>query len=178
VTLQPGIFNGVVVSHKWGTSGTGSPFLAVTVEIDDGFGTVDAITGKIYFTPKAKGMARGQLKALGFNPDEYEAGDIGDTVSLVGNECSVELDEQEFRGRTELRVARFGANKPPSKEELAKVTRMLREAKGKSEPAESPLHPPKPAPKPANGGPKPLDKMSQAEVNAELEQADDGVIPF
>jgi hypothetical protein len=140
--LRPGIYSARVVKHVWTTSQNLNPGLAVTVAIfsDDGFGE-EEIIGKIWFSDKAMGMARAQLRALGFDPDSQDPAEIGFSISLVGNETEVILEEQEYNGRRELKVARFGkAAPPPSKEALQALGTKLRSAK-KAKPQPKPPDP-------------------------------------
>lgn len=154
--MKPGTYKAVVTDHNWTTSASNNPGLAIQVDIPDDFGGVESMTGTIWFTSKSMGMARGQLKALGFNPDRQKARDIGSTISLRDREVSVVVAEEEYKGRKSLKISRFGAAAtPPRPEQLAGLDELLAAAKkaDEREEAEAPrdeslsgnLQPPTPA---------------------------------
>jgi hypothetical protein len=186
VTLIPGVYQAEVRKHTWGYSQSGTPFLSVDLLIFTDFGE-EAMNGRIYFSAKSMGIGRQNLKALGFDPDTQEVEEVGDSISFIGNQCTIELQEQEYNGRTELKVARWGTVKPPDKEALRKLGADLKAAKTRKKTSDGPELPgfggppaSKPAvPPPAKAnGPKPLNTMTPAEVKAEAAADDDGSIPF
>lgn len=134
--LAAGKFKAKVVWHGWTTSQAGTPGLAVRVSIFDEFADGnEEITGTIWLSPKAMGMGRMQLKALGFDCDSQDLSEIGNSISFIDRECDVVLKEEEYRGNTQIKVDRFGAGAPPpTKDALKKATEGLRSAK-KDKPA-------------------------------------------
>lgn len=157
--MKPGTYKAVVTDHHWTTSASNNPGLAIQVDIPDDFGGVESMTGTIWFTPKSMSMARGQLKALGFNPDRQHARDIGSSISLRDREVAVVVAEEEYKGRKSLKISRFGvAASPPSSEQLAGLDELLAAAKKADEKEEAeaphdeslsgnlPMPPPTPAP--------------------------------
>ena len=174
--IQPGIYPATVVEHHWTTSQSGHPGLAITVQISDGWENPQMV-GTIWFTPKSGAMARQQLRELGFNPDTQHCNEIGQSVSLVDHQCDVQLTEEEYRGRTAVKITKFGGlPKPPTAAQLAALDGMLARAKKLDQdqddedagpPSSSYVPPPPPearpepkpepqaAPPPAEGGPKP-----------------------
>ena len=131
--LSPGVYKARVVSHVWTTSQTGSPGLAVKVGILGDDFAEETIIGTVWITQKSAGMARQQFKALGLDVDRQDFNDIGNGISLVDNEVEVILEEQEYKGRVNIRVARFGKPAvPPTKEAIAKAQAMMRAAKKKA----------------------------------------------
>ena len=155
--LTAGKFKGRVVWHGWVTSQAGTPGLAVRVGIMDDFaGAEEEITGTIWLSPKAMGMARMQLKALGFDCDTQELSEIGVSVSFIDRECDVVLKEEQYKGKVSIKMDRFGAGAPPpTKDALVKAQAGLRAAKKARPPypdpnamppdagADVPLEPPK-----------------------------------
>jgi hypothetical protein len=165
--LTPGIYEATVCKHWWEEKQSdGSPILLVQVTIFDG--TDDyKMTGRIYFSPKAVGMARGQLRELGFDPETEKIVDIGDTISFVGNTPEVTLEEEEWQGRTQLKLTRFGGrSKPPTADAMKAAQQALLAAKGK--PAE------KKAPVPNAVIPKTVDLPGSLPIDP----APEGDIPF
>jgi hypothetical protein len=130
--MNPGVYDVKIVAAGLCSSQSGNPGVWITVDIDDGFGRSEEMTGKIWITEKAMGMARGQLKAVGF---DYRALDLthDNVQAIVGNECSVTLKEETYKNRTEVKISLFGSNAPPSPEALAAATRSLRAAKDDGE---------------------------------------------
>lgn len=173
ITL-PGTYKARVEKHWFTTSQAGTPGLAVKVlvaDADSDWGDEQAFVGTIWLSPKAMGMARSQLKALGFDCDLHDLDELESDVSLVGREVEVELKEETYKNRTELRIARFGGQAPkPTPDALAKATAALRAAKKYHADADDQP----PVAEPA----KPLTAESiDAEVEAVTQNADEE-IPF
>jgi hypothetical protein len=127
--MKPGIFTATVRNHFWSRSRSGTEFLGVQFDVPSDFNDVESITAQIWFTSKAMGMARSQLKALGFNCDTQDLAELGGSISLVGAETDIELQEHEYNGRYELRVVRIGVSKPPDAARLKELGASLRAAK-------------------------------------------------
>jgi hypothetical protein len=87
------------------------------------------MVGTIWLSSASMGMARSQLKALGFDCDKNDLSEIGDTISLVGVEVDVQLKEEDYKGRISLKITRFGGASPPTPKALADATAALRAAK-------------------------------------------------
>jgi len=183
-SIMPGIYPAEIVKHWWETSRSGDPVLAFTLNVHEPeWGTEYPMSHRVYFTPKAAGMARAQLKLLGFDSDAQDLADIGESVSFEGVQVEVTVDEQTYQGKSQVRVARFGGKpKPPEKSALAKATQALRDAKrvnrdAYSDPVEEtpPAKPPerKRAEKPPY--PDPNAMLTEAEAAAEQAGSD---IPF
>lgn len=130
MTLAPGVYQATVLNHWWKTAQTGTPGLAVTVSLEDEFGGSEEITGTIWMSKNTMAMARGQLRALGFDPDTQHVGDIGASIDLSGNRCEVTLKEKDFRGQVSIEIYRFGKPlPPPTPAQLDAVQTALRAAK-------------------------------------------------
>jgi hypothetical protein len=144
--LQPGIAKAKVLRHWFTTSQGGTPGLSVRVEVSDDWDAGQEMVGTIWLSPKAMGMARSQLKALGFDCTAHELDELDGTDILVGNEVDLELKEEEYKGRRELKIARFGGPAPkPTKDALKAATAALRAAKKeKPEPPQQTTKPPFP----------------------------------
>lgn len=104
---------------------------------EDGNATV---VGTIYTSPKAVSMARRQLKNIGFDPDTQDFGEIGKSVSLVGNEVKGGIDIEEFKGN--LKVKFFGRMGGASDKALSAATAALRAAKKNNAPGAVPAEEP------------------------------------
>ena len=137
--LLAGIYKAVIKKHWFTTSAMkGTPGLAVKVEISDEWDEGQTFVGTIWLSPNAMGMARSQLKALGFDCDTHELSELEGEVSLVDRAVDVELREEDFRGKTELKIARFGGSAPkPTKDALSSATKELRAAKKAAKESES-----------------------------------------
>ena len=127
--MTPGIFYARIIAIGLKSSQAGNPGVWITVDIDDGFGAVEEMTGTIWITDKALGMARGQFKAIGFDY-KTKALNFDNLQECIGHECQVTLKEETYKNRTELKISLFGSNAPPSPEALADAMAKLRSGKG------------------------------------------------
>jgi hypothetical protein len=100
--------------------------LKVQVTILDLEGDV-TLWGTIYTSPKAVGMARKQLQAIGFDPDKQDFEEIGKSVILVGNPVKDGVELEEYNGN--LKVRNFGRIGGASPKSLKAATDALRSAK-------------------------------------------------
>ena len=158
MALQKGIYQATVTAHQLITSAKkGTPGLSVTVQFNDGWQD-QTETGIIWLSAKAAESAREQLKAVGFNPDKHKLSELGagQTLSLVGHGCSIEIDEEEYQGKSRMKIKRFGAPRPPADELLSQLDDILADAKGPDEAADAdeferanPVPPPPPPTTPA-----------------------------
>ena len=134
--MIPGEYKATVESHTWVTSASkGTVGLRVVCMV---YGPDDnmRLDGTIWFSDKARGFARSQLKALGFDPDKVDVEEIGDSVDLAGNDTTVSVEESEYRGMTTIRIGRFGGANKPTKKALKHLSASLRTKDG--EPDEQP----------------------------------------
>lgn len=150
--MLPGTYRAIVTGTRWTTSQGGNAGLTVNVDVDDN-GDFVSMFGTIWFTPKSMGMARGQLKALGFDPDHQHVRDIGGEISLVDQRCEVQVVEEDYKGQKQIKIGRFGGGpKPPSPELLASLDAKLAKAKksgdddGEDDAYHGPSLPPPPQP--------------------------------
>lgn len=122
-----GIHNAVVVEHRTVTSPGGTPYVLVTFQLNDN----ETIQARIFLTEKAAGIARKSLKAIGFDPDKQDLSALDENQHLLtGREAELDIREEEYRGRTSLKVAFIN----PIRSRLdgaqsAKYSQMLREIK-------------------------------------------------
>lgn len=129
MTLQEGTYQATVIGHQLITSPKkGTPGLDVKVRFNDGFQDV-TMTGTIWLSAKAPEKSREQLEAIGFRPKENRLADlsVGGVLSLVGNECQIEIGEEEWNGKKTTKIKWFGAGaaKPPDPEELARLDDLM-----------------------------------------------------
>jgi len=140
--MIPGEYKATVESHTWTTSaakGTvGLRIVCLVHSMDDDM----QLAGTIWFSDKAMGFARTQLKALGFDPDKVDVEEIGVSVDLNGNETTVVVEEQEYQGTTTVRIGRFGGANKPTQKALKSLSAALR--KGPPPPSD-PDEPPMPS---------------------------------
>lgn len=177
-SIMPGIYPAAIVKHWWETSRSGDPVLAFTlIARDPEWGTEYPMSHRVYFTPKAAGMARGQLRLLGFDPDLQDLAEIGESISFEGHETEVTVDEQVFNGKSQIRVARFGGKpKPPEKAALLKAQQALRAAKKANSDAYSEAVPETPPANPTER--KRGEKPPYPDPNAIPTEQQAGDIPF
>ncbi len=156
--MKPGSYQAVVTEHRWTTAKSGLAGLAITADVTDSFGGIETVTGTIWFSPKAMHMARKQLGNLGFRHGEQKAADIGNTISFVGRNCEVQLEENEYpkgSGKKTIKIGWFGPRTyapPPPADVLAGLDAALDDAKDDMDADEferaNPLPPPPVAPPP------------------------------
>jgi hypothetical protein len=120
-----------VLKTYFTTSQAGNAGLSIKVEVGDAW-EKEEMTGTIWFSPKAAGMARRQLKVFGFDIDTTDLSEIGQSVDFVGMEILVTLKEEDYHGVLSLKIDCFGAVKAPTADELGAAQRALRAAKGKT----------------------------------------------
>lgn len=148
--MKPGSHRAIVTDHKWVTSQAGTPGLEISVDIPDDFGTVDCMVGTIWMSEKSMGMARRQLKNLGFNPDTQSVGDIGGSISLREREIEIQVEEDEYKGKKKLKINFFGGRSgaAPAKEQLSALDAALAAAKKSGEEEDDAYHGPSVPPPP------------------------------
>jgi len=147
MSLSVGTFDARVVSHRWTSSAAGNVGLNVKVAIADGFGSEEEAWATIWITPKSRGIARAQFNGLGFDINAQEFSELDDEQYLAGRTCKVVVTEEEYKGRTYLKVS-FPTNTKPTKKAITQAQRMLRDAEEVAEDAPDPAPPmPPPAPK-------------------------------
>jgi hypothetical protein len=130
--MTPGVFDARIVAIGLKSSQNGNPGVWVTVDIDDGYGATEEMTGTIWITTAALGMARGQFKAIGFDY-KTQVLNFENLQVCIDHECQVTLKEETYKNRTELKISVFGSNAPPSPEALAAATSALRAGKDDEE---------------------------------------------
>jgi len=129
--MREGKFKASVIDVSFGHSThAGTPYIAVNLIVDCGDGN-ERTTGNIWLTDRNAKGARRSLKAIGFNPDAHELAELqANPGMLKGNECEIDIQSEEFRDRTILRVQWINALQTKgSPDELKDITKMLRESK-------------------------------------------------
>ena len=121
----------MVVSHKIGTARSGTRSVDVRFMVEDGEGW--EIVGNIWLTDKAWEMARKSLKAIGFDVDKQSTKLLDTNKELLaGNKCNITVAEEEYKGKTSLKVKFINPlSEAPSEDIFAKWDKKLREAKKK-----------------------------------------------
>lgn len=136
--MTPGKKSATVLEHSIQiaqNSGTWS--VAVLFDVEDTDGSKANMLGHIWLTKKADKIARKSLKAIGFDPDSDNLTVLDENpVLLAGKKCEVVVAEEEFKGEKQLKIQWINpVGKPKSKDEMDKMTQMLRDAKSEGEPA-------------------------------------------
>lgn len=116
--------------------------LGVLFSVDDN-GTTEQVWGQIYFTPKAMGIARKSLKAIGFDPDRQTLDEFQrDQALCKGKRAEIEIEDHEYKGETTLRVKWINPlPKPVDENTLSNLTKALRAVKKKDAEEEMPTPP-------------------------------------
>ena len=132
IRMDLGDYEGTVVSTELVSLGqNATPALKVRVNVNG-----ETLEPVIWMTPKAMGMARQALKAIGFDPDTQDM-DALDTMPtlLKGNACVVRVIEDDFGGRLKKKAEIvFGSGaKRVEKSKLSALQEGLRAAKSKDE---------------------------------------------
>jgi len=172
--IDPGTYMGEVVDYWW--ENRDNPPMIVKVRIKTEWGDENVI-GKIWFTEKAAGMARAQLRALGVNPDDdSEMDELAVTrLRLAGRQVQVEVDFNEYKGRRTLQVSRFGSVKaPPSPKTMETIKGRLRAAKKTKEVQPDPVV----VEATPTAKPKSSPKAIRPYPDTNAEPVDDSDIPF
>lgn len=139
--LTTGTYDGTVFDASLSTSAKGTLSVRVIVDIDDpDTGTPVRMTGNIWITERALGMARGQLKHLGFDIDAHDLSEIDHGV-LKGAACKVKLGIENYQGQDTLKIQMFGGEMKPKPAEIAKAQAALRAAKSKKAESQPELPP-------------------------------------
>jgi hypothetical protein len=133
--MNEGIYTGVVVQHSIGVSNgeKQTPFVLIKFNLK---GTEEHINAWIYIVAgneKNLRIARKSLKAIGFDPDTQDIGELQTNPTLLaGKECELELAAEEYNGNTTIKVKWINPfRKPVEKQQLAALTKGLRSVKSK-----------------------------------------------
>ncbi len=136
--MKPGHYQAKVIETDFGQAQSGTPFVRILFEVETDpaeDGALPRIYAQIYLTRKSLGIARARLKAIGFDIDEHDLEELADHPALLaGQVAEVELADETYRGNTSLKVVNIGRPKAKmKKEDLAALTRGMREAKKRDE---------------------------------------------
>ena len=139
--MEEGTFKAKVVQHYLSSSAQkGTPCVIVTFELDGD----EHIAASIWLTDAAMGMARKNLKAIGFDVDKLNVSELGkNPVLLAGNEAELVIGVDDYaakydRGAYKVKyINALGAK--PKQMDLDRITKALRAAKNAEQeaPAES-----------------------------------------
>jgi hypothetical protein len=110
----------------------------VDVNVRFVFSDRSEMSAHIYITEKRKHMARAELKACGFDPDNQDVWDLDEHPDLLTtNEVPVIVFMDEYEGKRRLKCEIDIPKSKPDPNKMKKATMLLREAKGKDKDAES-----------------------------------------
>ncbi|MFA5186906.1 MAG: hypothetical protein WC551_10540 [Patescibacteria group bacterium] len=122
--METGTLKGIVEDVQHTVSpGKGTYGIKITCRFGD-----ERLAGTIWFSDKAMGFARTQLRSIGFDPDR----DLKEVVDLVDTEITVTVGQENYKGVDRYKIERFGSDEA-SDEIIAKAQEAIRAiGKGKS----------------------------------------------
>lgn len=133
--MNEGIYTGVVVQHSIGVSNSEkqTPFVLIKFKLE---GTEEFINAWVYIVAGNDNnlrIARKSLKAIGFDPDAQDIGELQSNQTLLaGNKCELDIAAEEYNGSSKLKVKWINPlRKTAEKSQLAALTKGLRSVKGK-----------------------------------------------
>lgn len=133
--MQEGFYTGIVQQHSIGISNgeKQTPFVLIKFKLE---GTEEYINAWVYIVAgneKNLRIARKSLKAIGFDPDTQDIGELQSNQTLLaGNKCELELGSEEYNGSTSIKVKWINHfKKPVEQKQLAALTKGLRSVKSK-----------------------------------------------
>jgi len=119
--LKPGQWkvNAKVVGSQMGTTNTGTEQLVISFETDSP--DTPKISKYLFFTDKSMDISLKALVALGWKPEEhdYNITLLNGTDVLVGRECSLVLENEEYNGKTSTKVVFVNSKGPPPMDSTA-----------------------------------------------------------
>ena len=99
--MRPGKYIATVQSHQLTNSKAGTWGVLVNFTVDE-----EEISGTIWLTGKAMGIARKSLKAIGFDPDTENISILNlDHGHLTGHQCEIDVQEETYQGVERLKIA-------------------------------------------------------------------------
>ena len=133
--MNEGIYTGVVVQHSIGVSNSEkqTPFVLIKFRLD---GTDEHINAWVYIVAGNENnlrIARKSLKAIGFDPDKQDIGELQTNPTLLaGHKCELELASEDYKGNSTIKVKWINPErKHADKSQLALMTKGLRAVKSK-----------------------------------------------
>lgn len=104
----------------------GQTYIMASFDVED-----EKHSKRIYLTEAAMGIARAQLKAMGFDVDHQSLSELDQNpVLLAGNECEVEFGPWESAEGTVMQIKGiFKKREPKTADFLSKLDKQLREVK-------------------------------------------------
>ncbi len=119
--LKPGQWrvNARVSGSKMGTTSTGKEQLIVTFETDDP--NNKTISKYLFFTDKSMDISLKALVALGWKPEDHDFNItlLNGTDVLVGRECALVLENEDYNGKTSTKVVFVNSKGPPPMDPVA-----------------------------------------------------------
>ena len=120
-------YKATVVSTALEQDNNGKPYIYATLKIED-----EAHSKRIYLTEAAMGIARAQLKAMGFDCDKYSLKEIDENPLLLQHqECEVDFKPWESNDGVVLQInGIYGKKEPKTQDFISKLDSELKAAKG------------------------------------------------
>lgn len=135
--MNEGIHTGIVMQHSIGVSNgeKQTPFVLIKFKLK---GTEEYINAWVYIVAgneKNLRIARKSLKAIGFDPDKQDIGELqSNPTMLAGKECDLDIAPEEYNGNTTMKVKWINPlHKTADQKQLAALTKGLRSVKSKND---------------------------------------------
>jgi len=109
--MGPGTFKAKPVDAVLAQTSKGTEFVGVTFEVTEGDCIGERITASLWWTPKTEERTRADLRKLGWQ-DGVKNVDGHAHLVLVPNPIAIGVKEDEYNGKTSLKVDWIGS--PPS----------------------------------------------------------------
>lgn len=124
-----------VASHVVEQDAKGQPFIMVTFAIED-----EAHGKRIYLTEKSIGIARANLKAMGFDCETRSLKELDENPFLLaGNDVEVDFTTWESNQGSVLQINNiYGKKVPKSEDFFSALDKSIREVKKSSKPSTKP----------------------------------------
>lgn len=105
--------NAKVTGSKMGTTSTGKEQLVISFETDDP--NTPTISKYLFFTDKSMDISLKALVALGWKPEDHDFNItlLNGTDVLVGRECALVLENEDYNGKTSTKVVFVNTKGPP-----------------------------------------------------------------
>lgn len=129
--MKPGKYEATVVQHELRQSQKGTWGLWVLFDVGESGPGQEQMGTTIWLSDKAMAMARKSIKAMGFDIDKHDLGQLDKArTALAGRKVEVEVGEETYKGETSIKIKFINRLREPITEDESKsLTHALREAK-------------------------------------------------
>ena len=128
--MIPGIYDAKVVRHEFKTSAGGTPSLYLTLCGEFGEGGEETIGHNLWITHKAMKNTKKALLNLGYDTDKEDIEALyNDEFALTGRECSIDIQEEEYKGSVSLKVKWLNAKGSGTIPDAEKLKKMFKKVK-------------------------------------------------